>query len=73
MYVDLNPIRAAMAESLEKSEFTSAYDRLVAQAGKRVESSAAQMRAIPREEAAKMLRDLSPDQLRETRRARLTP
>ena len=68
MYVDLNPIRAAMAESLEKSEFTSAYDRLAAQAGKKVESSAAQMRAIPREEAAKMLRDLSPEQLRETRK-----
>jgi hypothetical protein len=68
MYVDLNPIRAAMAESIENSEFTSACDRIAAQAGKKIDSSAAQMRAIPREEAAGMLRDLSPDQLRETRK-----
>ena len=52
MYVDLNPIRAAMAESLEKSEFTSAYDRIAAQAGKKIDSSAAQMKTIPKEEAA---------------------
>ncbi len=68
MYVDLNPIRAAMAESLEKSEFTSVYDRIAAQSGKKIDSSAAQMKTIPKEEAAKMLRDLSPDELNETRR-----
>ena len=28
-YVDLNPVRAGMAESLEDSEFTGAYERLV--------------------------------------------
>ena len=30
VYVDLNPVRAGMAESLEKSEFTSVQDRMVA-------------------------------------------
>jgi len=29
-YVDLNPVRAEMVETLEESEFTSVYDRLVA-------------------------------------------
>ena len=29
-YVDLNPVRAKLAESLEASEFTGIYDRLVA-------------------------------------------
>lgn len=28
VYVDLNPVRASMAESVEDSEFTSAYDRV---------------------------------------------
>ncbi len=46
MYVDLNPIRAAMAESIEDSLFTSAYDRWKASQGKTIESSAAAMQAI---------------------------
>ena len=37
-YVDLNPVRAAMAEDLEESTFTSIYDRLLAErARKRLE------------------------------------
>lgn len=34
-YVDLNPVRARMADTLEESEFTSVYDRLSAERAKR--------------------------------------
>lgn len=67
MYVDLNPVRAAMADAPEKSEFTGAYDRFEASRGKKIESSAAAMKVISREDAVKMLRDLSSEELRELR------
>jgi hypothetical protein len=68
MYVDLNPIRAAMAESLEKSKFTSACDRIEALKGKEIESSAAAMQTIPKDEAATILKNSTPEQLKERRR-----
>jgi REP element-mobilizing transposase RayT len=68
MYVDLNPIRAAMTESLENSEFTSAFDRMAGRDGKKIESSAASMHSITREEASKLLRNSTPEELREMRK-----
>jgi hypothetical protein len=42
-YVDLNPVRAKLAESLEDSEFTSIYDRIMAKkARKRLDAMDAQ-------------------------------
>jgi REP element-mobilizing transposase RayT len=69
MYVDLNPVRAAMAESPEESQFTSAYDRIKALQGHTVESAAAPMQTINREEAAKILKSSSPEELTERRKA----
>ena len=59
-YVDLNPVRARLAEGLEDSEFTSVFDRLRARRAKeRLEASPiperpthAQRELIAREEAA---------------------
>jgi len=60
VYVDLNPVRAQMAYGLEDSEFTSIYDRIVAEkAQKRLgeaekipSPTLAQKRLIAQEEAA---------------------
>ena len=39
-YVDLNPVRARLADTLEDYEFTSVYDRMIAErASKRVKES----------------------------------
>ncbi|MFN7290178.1 MAG: transposase [Pirellula sp.] len=51
MYVDLNPIRAAMAESLEKSIHTSVYDRIEAEKGKLMPSVAFDLVPISHEES----------------------
>lgn len=64
MYVDLNPIRAAMALTPEESLHTSAYDRIQALQGATIPSAAFDLVAIETEEAGRILRTSTPDQLR---------
>ena len=64
MYVDLNPIRAAMAATPEESIHTSAYDRIKALQGNTIPSAAVDLVAIETAEAGKILLNSTPDQLR---------
>jgi hypothetical protein len=51
MYVDLNPIRAALAESIELAVHTSAYDRLMGQRGQEIDSAAFDLAVLSNQEA----------------------
>ena len=70
MYVDLNPVRAAMAEDPETSEHTGAYDRIRGRRGEQIHSAAFDLKVIPREDAAKELRDTPVEELKQKRRKR---
>ena len=67
MYVDLNPIRAAMATKPEESRHTSAYDRIEGMQGKTIASMAAETVVLSTEEAGRIRRTSTPDELRERR------
>ena len=64
MYVDLNPIRAALASSPKEAIHSSAYDRIHALEGKTIQSAAVDLVAIETEEAGRILRTSTPAQLR---------
>lgn len=68
MYVDLNPVRAAMAASPEQAKHTSAYDRIESLKGTTIPSAAAELTAMEPEEAGRILRNSTPHQLRKRNR-----
>ncbi|WP_404306490.1 transposase [Neorhodopirellula lusitana] len=70
MYVDLNPVRAAIASDPETSPHTSAFDRIQASQGKRIDSAAFDLKPVPTEEAARKIRETPVEELREQQRAK---
>ncbi|MEM6365756.1 MAG: hypothetical protein AAF745_15105, partial [Planctomycetota bacterium] len=70
MYVDLNPVRAAMADSPAESVHTSAYDRIEGGQGKTIPAAAFDLKAIPTDEAGRQIRETPVDDLRLQKRAK---
>ena len=67
MYVDLNPIRAAMAETVEESQHTSAFDRIQGANGQMVDSAAFDLVPANQEEQAEKTRNTPLEDLRKQR------
>jgi REP element-mobilizing transposase RayT len=70
MYVDLNPVRAAMVAEPEQAVHTSAYDRLQGEQGRLIDSAAFDLVPVSTEEAGKAIRETPVEQLTQQRRAK---
>jgi len=70
MYVDLNPVRAAMATSPAQSLHTSAYDRIQSDKGKLIDSAAFDLVPISTEAAGKQIRETPVEELRQRLKAK---
>ncbi len=70
MYVDLNPVRAAMAESPYKSVHTSAYDRIRAVSGEQIPSAAFDLVSITTDDAGDKLKNTPIDDLKKQRQVK---
>jgi REP element-mobilizing transposase RayT len=70
MYVDLNPVRAAMAESPDEAQHTSAYDRIHGEQGQEIDSAALELKAVSREASAGSLRATPVSELKRQRAAK---
>ncbi len=70
MYIDLNPIRAAIAESPDKAVHTSAHDRIHAAEGKQINAAAFDLIPITNKEAGDKIKNTPIDELRKQRNAK---
>ena len=68
VYVDLNLVRAKIAESPDGSVHTSIYDRIKAFRGAKIESAAYDLKVVDAEQQGKEIRDTPVEQLKEKRR-----
>ncbi|QEF99555.1 hypothetical protein Mal15_36200 [Stieleria maiorica] len=68
MYVDLNPVRAAMAETPDQAPHTSAYDRIKADQGDQIDSAAFDLVPVDTAEAGKTIRETPVEALKERRK-----
>jgi hypothetical protein len=71
MYVDLNPVRAAMAESPDQAAHTSAYDRIQAEHGATIDSAAFSLVPIAQEQVAEQRTQATVEELRQQRAIKL--
>ncbi len=70
MYVDLNPIRAALAESIEHATHCSAYDRLFGQQGQQIDSVAFNLVVLSNQEAGDFHKNKTIAQQKKERQAK---
>ncbi len=70
MYVDLNPIRAAMAQSPDEAVHTSAYDRIKAERGEEIPSAAFDLVPVSTEQAGKHQREATVAEKKKQRQAK---
>jgi REP element-mobilizing transposase RayT len=70
MYVDLNPVRAAIAAGPDDSVHTSAYDRIEADKGRQIDSAAFDLMPVATAQAGQQIRDTPVARLREDRKAK---
>jgi len=70
MYVDLNPIRAAMAESPDRAIHTSAHDRIHAALGKQIEAAAFDLMPVTNQEAGNKIKNTPIDELKKQVKAK---
>jgi len=70
MYVDLNPVRAAMARSLEESLHTSVHDRIEAEKGTQIPSAAFDLVPITVQESIAQRRKSIEEQRRDRKAKR---
>jgi REP element-mobilizing transposase RayT len=70
MYVDLNPIRAAIVESPDKAVHTSAHDRIHSDRGKMIEAAAFDLVPITNKEAGDKIKNTPIEQLKQQQKTK---